>query len=99
MRLVVYGSFNCPYSLLASRRVDRLIDLGIADVEWRAVVHDPDIPLRRGRSDGSHDRVPLASRAGRGHRGGARPRRAHRSGGKGPPTARMPSLSRILGKP
>jgi predicted DsbA family dithiol-disulfide isomerase len=46
MRLVVYGSFNCPYSLLASRRVDRLIELGIADVEWRAVVHDSDIPLQ-----------------------------------------------------
>jgi predicted DsbA family dithiol-disulfide isomerase len=46
MRLVVYGSFNCPYSLLASRRVDRLIELGIADVEWRAVVHDPNIPLQ-----------------------------------------------------
>jgi predicted DsbA family dithiol-disulfide isomerase len=46
MRLVVYGSFNCPYSLLANRRVDRLIGLGVVDVEWRAVVHDPDIPLQ-----------------------------------------------------
>lgn len=34
MKLVVYGSFNCPYSFLASRRVDRLIDLGAAEVEW-----------------------------------------------------------------
>jgi hypothetical protein len=46
MKLVVYGSFNCPYSLLASRRVDRLVELGIADVEWRAVVHDPDVPIQ-----------------------------------------------------
>jgi 2-hydroxychromene-2-carboxylate isomerase len=45
MRLEVYGSFNCPYSLLASRRVDRLLELGVADAEWRAVVHDPDIAL------------------------------------------------------
>jgi len=46
MELVVYGSFNCPYSLLASMRVDRLGELGVADVEWRAVVHDPDIPIQ-----------------------------------------------------
>ena len=44
MRLIVYGSFNCPYSFLASRRVDRLAALGAADVEWRAVVHDPGVP-------------------------------------------------------
>jgi hypothetical protein len=36
MTLVVYGSFNCPYSLLASMRVDRLRESGVADVEWRA---------------------------------------------------------------
>ncbi len=43
MNLVVYGSFNCPYSLLASRRVDRLVASGTPDVEWRAVVHDPGV--------------------------------------------------------
>lgn len=42
--LVVFGDFNCPYSALASARVDRIVDAGIADVEWRAVEHDPDIP-------------------------------------------------------
>ena len=39
MKLTVYGSFNCPYSFLASLRVERLCGLGVADVEWRAVVH------------------------------------------------------------
>jgi predicted DsbA family dithiol-disulfide isomerase len=44
MTLIVYGSFNCPYSFLASRRVDCLAERGVADVRWRAVVHDPDVP-------------------------------------------------------
>lgn len=43
MTLVVYGDFNCPYSYLASSRVDGLLDRGV-DVEWRAVEHDPTIP-------------------------------------------------------
>lgn len=41
MHLVVYGDFNCPFSCLASARVDALLAAGIADVEWRAVEHDP----------------------------------------------------------
>jgi hypothetical protein len=44
MKLVIYGSFNCPYSFLASQRVDHLVELGVAWVEWRAVVHDTDVP-------------------------------------------------------
>jgi 2-hydroxychromene-2-carboxylate isomerase len=40
MKLTVYGSFNCPYSFLASLRVERLSRLGVADVEWRAIVLD-----------------------------------------------------------
>ncbi|MGI8750735.1 MAG: DsbA family oxidoreductase [Acidimicrobiales bacterium] len=41
---VVYGDFNCPYSALAAVRVDRIVAAGNADVEWRAVEHDPTIP-------------------------------------------------------
>ena len=41
MSVVLYGSFNCPYSFLASLRVDRLIAAGAVAVQWRAVVHDP----------------------------------------------------------
>jgi len=44
MPLVVYGDFNCPFSALASHRIDVLHDRGIADVEFRAVEHSPRIP-------------------------------------------------------
>jgi len=44
MNLIVYGDFNCPYSCLASVRVDALTARGVADVEWRAVEHDPTLP-------------------------------------------------------
>jgi hypothetical protein len=42
-RLIVYGDFNCPYSALASSRVDSLLAAGF-DVEWRAVQHDASMP-------------------------------------------------------
>ena len=42
-RLVVYGDFNCPYSALASSRVDTLSAAGV-DVDWRAVQHDVSMP-------------------------------------------------------
>jgi 2-hydroxychromene-2-carboxylate isomerase len=45
MHLIVYGDFNCPYSCLASQRVDELARLGVAEVEWRAVEHDPALAL------------------------------------------------------
>lgn len=44
VKLIVYGSFSCPYSFLASLRASHLTDLGTADVEWRAVVHDTEVP-------------------------------------------------------
>jgi hypothetical protein len=40
MHLIVYGDFNCPYSYLASQRVDAVVRAGRAEVEWRAVEHD-----------------------------------------------------------
>ncbi len=39
MAVIVYGDFNCPYSDLASQRVDLLKRLG-AEMDWRAVEHD-----------------------------------------------------------
>lgn len=44
MKLILYGSFNCPYSYLASLRADRLAAAGAAEVGWRAVVHDTAVP-------------------------------------------------------
>ena len=44
-RLIVYGDFNCPRSYLASQRVDTLLSLGHADIEWRAVEHDPRLSM------------------------------------------------------
>jgi 2-hydroxychromene-2-carboxylate isomerase len=40
VNVIIYADFNCPYSYLASLRVDRLIRSGTAEVDWRAVEHD-----------------------------------------------------------
>lgn len=45
--LIVYGDFNCPWSLLASRRVSLLEADGV-HVDWRAVEHDPISATRAG---------------------------------------------------
>src|SRR6476620_1681729 len=45
MRFVIYGDFNCPFSALASARAARLERAGIAEFDWRAVAHDPTIPV------------------------------------------------------
>jgi hypothetical protein len=45
MHLTVYGDFNCPRSYLASQRVDAVVRAGGAEVEWRAVEHDPALAL------------------------------------------------------
>lgn len=45
MQLVVYGDFNCPFSCLASTRVDALLAAGEIGVDWRPVEHDPHIPV------------------------------------------------------
>lgn len=44
MPLVVYGDFNCPFSALASHRIDVLAARGIAEVGFHAVEHSPRIP-------------------------------------------------------
>ena len=62
MRLIVYGDFNCPRSYLASRRVDTLTAGGIAEVEWRAVEHDPRLSMT-GTPAGDPGRRELATAA------------------------------------
>ena len=52
MKLVIYGDFNCPYSCLASTRADGLLVRRMAEVEWRAVEHDPSIPAPSEVADG-----------------------------------------------
>jgi predicted DsbA family dithiol-disulfide isomerase len=43
--LIIYGDFNCPFSALASVRVDALRVAGDDhEIEWRAVQHDSAIP-------------------------------------------------------
>ena len=51
MALIVYGDFNCPYSALASERVDALLAAG-HEIEWRAVQHDTSMPARGVDMDG-----------------------------------------------
>lgn len=57
MSLVVYGDFNCPWSYLASRRVDALASAGV-DIEWRAVEHDPQLPVT-GRAPDADEQIAI----------------------------------------
>jgi 2-hydroxychromene-2-carboxylate isomerase len=45
VRLIIYGDFNCPYSYQASQRADALLRLGHAEIDWRAVEHDPRLSM------------------------------------------------------
>jgi hypothetical protein len=45
MRLIVYGDFNFPYSYLASQRIDALLRQHRAEVDWRAVEHNPGLSM------------------------------------------------------
>lgn len=54
--VIVYGDFNCPYSYLASQRVDLLKQLGSTEVDWRAVEHDPGLPLTGTRAETDRER-------------------------------------------
>ena len=41
---MIFGDFNCPFSALASARAVELEKRHIAQIQWRAVEHDPTIP-------------------------------------------------------
>lgn len=43
-KLIIYGDFNCPFCALASTRVSYLERHGLAEADWRAVEHAPNIP-------------------------------------------------------
>jgi len=51
MNVIVYGDFNCLYSYLASQRADRLVQTGTAEIDWRAVEHNRQLPVTGIRSD------------------------------------------------
>lgn len=42
--MIIYADFTSAYCYLASLRVDRLIAVGQAPVDWRAVQHRPGLP-------------------------------------------------------
>jgi 2-hydroxychromene-2-carboxylate isomerase len=50
--LTIYGDFNCPFSALASVRVDVLLAAGSHQIEWRAIQHDMTIPAAGEPVDG-----------------------------------------------
>lgn len=60
MQLMMYGDFNCPFSALASSRVARLERTGIAEVDWRAVAHDLEIPVAGERVGGARSHAYAA---------------------------------------
>jgi hypothetical protein len=51
VNVIVYGDFNCLYSYLASQRADRLVQTGTAEIDWRAVEHDRQLPVAGIRAD------------------------------------------------
>ena len=53
--IVIYGDFNCPFSYLASLRLDAFAAAGAA-VEWRAVEHAAELPVVGKRLDDAGQR-------------------------------------------
>ena len=51
MTVIVYGDFNCLYGYLASQRADQLIRTGTAEIDWRAIEHNRQLPVTGIRSD------------------------------------------------
>jgi hypothetical protein len=49
--MIIYADFNCPYCYLASQRADALMRRGRADIDWRAVGHDPGLPMAGRRTE------------------------------------------------
>ena len=67
-KLIVYGSFNCPYCYLASTKLDFLPTEVAANIEWRAVVHDSvpaaGLPVEGRRADDLDREVADVARRG-----------------------------------
>jgi hypothetical protein len=42
--MIVYADFSCPYSYVASHRVDALAEVGVR-VQWRAIEREPSLPV------------------------------------------------------
>jgi len=66
MTVIIYADFNCPYCYLASQRADVLMRRGRMDADWRAVEHDPGLPIagRRIEADRPAWEAELAELAG-----------------------------------
>lgn len=52
----MYGDFSCPFSYLASHRVDALAEVGV-EIDWRAVECEPSLPVTGRRLDGDDMRA------------------------------------------
>ena len=67
-KLIVYGSFNCPYCYLASTKLDLLPPEAAGNIEWRAVVHDAvpaaGLPVEGRRADELEREVADVARRG-----------------------------------
>ena len=67
-KLIIYGSFNCPYCYLTSTRLDLLPREVAANIEWRAVVHDSvpvaGLPVEGRRADELDREVADVARRG-----------------------------------